>query len=146
MLGKGTKLTGSVTGLIGHIRNPNFAGRGVDDLDNTDCDTAGYHRTYEPGLINSGQFTCELVYNVTYAYKVEQALKNRVTECWCVQFADNTKRYFWGYPNSTEMALPYDALSTYNFGIKITGEVKSSSSSSSSSSSISSSSSSSSGA
>jgi hypothetical protein len=143
MLGKGTTLTGSVTGLIGHIRNINFEGTKVDNLDNTDADTPGYHRTFEPGLIDSGRFTCEVLYNATYAWAVLAALKNRVTESWKVQFADGRRRWFWGYPDDSSLAGPHDALVSYNFGIKITGAITSSSSSSSSSSSLSSSSSSS---
>lgn len=138
MLGKGTTLTGSVTGIIGHIRNWNFEGTRVDSLDKTDADTPGYHRTYEPGLIDSGRFTCEVLYDATYAWAVLQAAKNRVTEMWKVQFADGRRRWFWGFPDECGLQGPYDNLASYSFGIKITGEIKSSSSSSLSSSSSSS--------
>jgi predicted secreted protein len=139
MLGKGITLTGSVTGLIGHARNFTFGGPTVDAIENTDADTAGYHRTFEAGLINSESVTFSMVYNDTYAWAIVKAAKNRVTECWKAQFASGARRWFWGFITRCGLTGPYDQLVEYDLEIKITGEIKSSSSSSSTSSSSSSS-------
>lgn len=122
VLGHGTTLTGSSSGLIGNVISVSVGGRTRDMIDKSTMDSTDKFREYIAGMADDGEITTEVNFDDgAISVTLNTAFQAATSETWTVDFGTKT----WaitGVISDLSNEDPFDGKQTMSITIKASGK------------------------
>lgn len=122
VLGHGTTLTGSSSGLIGNVISVSVGGRTRDMIDKSTMDSTDKFREYMAGMADDGEITTEVNFDDgAISVTLNTAFQAATSETWTVDFGTKT----WaitGVISGLSNEDPFDGKQTMSITIKANGK------------------------
>lgn len=124
-IGLTTIIASSTSGTIAQVRGISGPSASGDSVDTTTLDVSGRYRTFIGGLVDGGEVTLDLVYDVDNAgHKfLAQRLTDQVTKVYTITYPTTftATQSFSAFVSGLSAETPLDDLITAQATLKITG-------------------------
>jgi predicted secreted protein len=122
VLGHGTTLTGTTSGVIGNIISLSVSGRTRDMVDISTFDSTDKFREYIAGFADEGELTAEVNFDDgAISTAINTAYQAATSQTWTVDFGTKT----WaitGIVTGFNIDVPHDGKQSMSITIKATGK------------------------